>query len=616
MFSALASGGSAYRWQSGPESALMAAMNVSQSFSGRRWALAPYDEDKARALVHAHQLPGIIARLLVSRGVAVEEAQDYLHPTLKKLLPEPLSLQCMDKAVARTVAAVKAGERIAVYGDYDVDGSCSAAMLAQFLSQTGPAPRTYVPDRISEGYGPNAPALLKLQSEGVSLVITVDCGAGAAGPLSEAEKAGLDVVVLDHHAAEIMPPAVAQVNPNAGGDTSGLTYVCAAGITFLFLVALNRALREEGFYQSRAEPNLMDAIDLVGLATVCDVVPLTGVNRAFVRTGLAKLNKLDRPGLAALAKIAGVSPPFSPYHLGFVFGPRINAGGRVGRSGLGIDLITAADPAAAAEFAAALDTHNRERQALEKGILEEAIAMAAAQADQPFILAAGEGWPPGVVGIVAGRLKERFNKPAFVAGFDGGSGGGLGPGDEVLGRGSARSIRGINAGAMIRAAREAGVIETGGGHAMAAGFGLFPEQVEPFRDFLLEAFAEAGPLDDEPLTVDAVVGPGGATLTLVRDLALAGPYGAGNPEPVIAVEGATVAFADVVGGAHVRLRLTGADGTRLDAIAFRSADTALGQALLKARGQVIHAAGRLKTDDWNGQSRVQLVLDDAAPAGV
>lgn len=580
-------------------------MKIEHSFSGRRWDLAECDEDKARAMVVAHKLPAVIARLLVSRGVALEDAPDYLNPTLKRLLPEPLSLKDMDKAVARVLAAIKSGEAIAVYGDYDVDGSCSAALLTQFLAQVSVRSRTYVPDRMKEGYGPNAAALLKLKEEGISLVVTVDCGAGAAPALTAAQEAGLDVVVLDHHAAEHAPPAVAQVNPNAGGDASGLTFVCAAGITFLFLVALNRALREEGWYANRPEPKLMDAIDLVALATVCDVVPLVGVNRAFVRAGLAKLNKLERPGLAALALVAGVKPPFTPYHLGFAFGPRINAGGRVGRSGLGIDLLTAPDTATAEPFARSLDSHNRERQALEKMILDEAIAMALAQQEAPFVFVVGECWHPGVVGIVAGRLKERFHKPALVAGFEGG-----------LGRGSARSVPGVNLGAMIRAARTAGLLESGGGHAMAAGFGLSPDQVEPFRSFLLEAFAAGQALEIEALAIDAVISPGGATTALLRDLAMAGPYGAGNPEPLLAIPDATVAFADVVGNGHVRLRLTGADGARLDGIAFRAAETPLGDSLLKARGGKVHLAGRLKVDEWNGQERVQLHVEDAAAAGV
>ena len=576
-------------------------MQVAQSFSGRTWSLVASDEEAARALAREHSISGVLARLLVLRGVKNEDAADYLNPSLKRLLPEPRTLVHMDKAVARVMAALAKGEAIAVFGDYDVDGSCSSALLYDYLSAVGSAPRLYTPDRMTEGYGPNAPALLKLKEEGIGLVITVDCGAGAVEPLAAAREAGLDVVVLDHHATEHDLPVVAQVNPNAAGDVSGLGHVCATGITFLFLVALNRALREAG-RNGGSEPELIEAVDLVGLATVCDVVPLTGVNRAFVRSGLAKLAKLERPGLAALARIAGVAPPFTPYHLGFVFGPRINAGGRVGRCGLGVDLLTAKGDAAE-EFALALDTHNRERQAIEKLILDEAVALAAPQAEAPFLFVAGEGWHPGVVGIVAGRLKDRFNKPAFVAGFEGG-----------LGRGSARSVAGADIGAMVRAAREAGVIEGGGGHAMAAGFNLKPDQTEPFHRFLTEAFAGGVAAEAAALSIEGLIAPSGATVAMVRDIARAGPFGAGNPEPVLAVPDARVAFADVVGQGHVRLRLTGGDGARLDAIAFRVADTALGRSLLEARGQRIHAAGRLRADAWNGNERVQLHLDDAAPA--
>jgi single-stranded-DNA-specific exonuclease len=373
---------------------------------------------------------------------------------------------------------------------------------------------------------------------------------------------------------------------------------------FLFLVALNRALRDAGRYSGKAEPDLRTYLDLVGLATVCDVVPLIGVNRAFVRAGLAKLGKLERPGLAALAAIAGVAPPFTPYHLGFVLGPRINAGGRVGRCGLGVDLLTATG-SKAEEYAAALDMHNRERQAIEKLILDEACAQAAAQDNSPFLFLAGEGWHPGVVGIVAGRLKERFAKPAFVAGFEGG-----------LGRGSARSIAGVDIGAVVRAAREAGTLDAGGGHAMAAGFSLRPEQSDQFRAFLTAQFARYADVSavGATLTLDGVVSPAGATPSLVRDIGRAGPFGAGNAEPVLAVPDAQVVFADVVGKDHVRLRLTGSDGARLDAIAFRAADTDLGRALLGARGKRIHAAGRLRADEWNGRVRVQLHLEDGAPA--
>jgi single-stranded-DNA-specific exonuclease len=421
----------------------------------------------------------------------------------------------------------------------------------------------------------------------------------------------MDVVVLDHHRIGQDPPAdaapFAHVNPNRPGDASGLGHLCAAGVSFLFLVALNRHLRDSGFYAAKemAEPDLRLFLDLVGLATVCDVVPLTGVNRAFVRAGLARLSQLERPGLKALADVSGAAPPFTPYHLGFVFGPRINAGGRVGRGGLGVDLLTSAEEDAAHGFATQLDSHNRERQAIEKLIVEEALAMAALQDNAPFILAAGDNWHPGVVGIVAGRIKERFAKPALVAGFEGG-----------MGRGSARSVAGIDLGAMIRAAREAGVIESGGGHAMAAGFSLAQHQLEDFRAFLQQQFAgaDAALTAASDLEIDAPLSVAGATPALVAEIAAAGPYGAGNPEPLLAIPDARVAFADVVGREHVKLRLKGGDGAVLEAIAFRAMGTPLGEGLLAARGRALHVVGRLKRNDWNGQARVQLEIVDAAPA--
>lgn len=578
-------------------------MQVSRSFSGRRWALASCDESATRSLAAELEVPVVLARLLVVRGIRPEEARDYLVPTLKRLLPDPSVLQDMDVAVARVVRAIRDGERIAVFGDYDVDGSCSAALLHTFLSAVDRPPRLYVPDRLTEGYGPNAAALLRLKGEGIGLVITVDCGAGAAKAIAAAD--GLDIIVLDHHATEQEPPTLAHVNPNRKADTSGLGHVAAAGVTFLFLVALNRALRAAGWYDGRPEPDLREYVDLVGLATICDVVPLVGLNRAFVRSGLSRMDGLNRPGLAALARVAGTAPPFTPYHLGYVFGPRINAGGRVGRCSLGVELLTALNSPQSDEHAAALDLHNRERQAIEKMILEEAAVLASGQDNWPFLFVTGDKWHPGVVGIVAGRLKDRFGRPSFVAGFEGG-----------LGRGSARSVPGVDVGSIIRKAREAGLLDAGGGHAMAAGFSMRAEQAEGFQRFL-EATFEA--LRDSvavaaDLELEAMVSPAGATATLVRDLALAGPYGAGNPEPIVVVPDVEVMFSDIVGHDHVRTRLRGGDGARLDTISFRSAETALGKALLASRGQRIHAAGRLRAEEWGGSLRVQLHLEDAAPA--
>jgi len=585
-----------------------AAFGVARSFSGRRWHLRAAHEDAARALSLSGNISPLLARILAARDVSPEQVDDIVNPTLKRLLPEPSILKDMDAAVARTSAAVARGEKIAVFGDYDVDGSTSTALVSEFLSALGQPPRVYIPDRLTEGYGPSTRALLQLKGEGAGLVITVDCGAAAKDALTAARDAGLDVIVLDHHAVENPPPAFAQVNPNQPGDNSGLGYLCAAGVTFLFLVALNRGLRESGWYAANgiAEPDLREQLDLVGLATICDVVPLIGINRAFVRAGLAKLSSSTRPGLRALAAIAGIAPPFTPYHLGFMFGPRINAGGRVGRCSLGAELLIEKNTAQAEELAARLDLHNKERQAIEKLILEDAIAMASTQSNAPFILVHGEGWHSGVVGIVAGRLKERFNKPALVAGFEGGTG-----------RGSARSILGIDIGAIIRAAHEKGLLESGGGHAMAAGFSVAVSKLDAFREFLELQFSGKGEALDaaNELTLDLALSPSGATTSFVEEIARIGPFGSGNPEPLVVIPDARVAFADVVGKDHIRLRLTGGDGARLDAIAFRAAATPLGDGLLKARGKLIHAAGRLKADEWNGQRRVQLQLEDAAPAG-
>ena len=583
------------------------AFGVNRSFSGRRWNLREPGAASVRALMQAGDISNALAHILAGRGATPDSLPDILAPTLKRLLPEPNTLKDMERAVARAVLAIANGEKIAVFGDYDVDGSCSSALMLNFLGALNRPPRLYIPDRMTEGYGPNAAAMRALKEEGASVVVTVDCGAAAMAALTEARAIGVDVIVLDHHAVETLPPAFAQINPNQPGDTSGLAHVCAAGVTFLFLVAVNRALREQGWYAANAiaEPDLMDQVDLVGLATICDVVPLVGVNRAFVRTGLAKLSQMSRPGLAALAAVAKIEAPFTPYHLGFALGPRINAGGRVGKCSLGAELLSATGALTAEDAALLLDTHNRERQALESMILDNANVMAATQANAPFLLVSGEGWHPGVVGIVASRLKDRFHKPAFVAGFEGG-----------MGRGSARSIPGIDIGAMVRAAQEAGVLESGGGHAMAAGFSLSPDRIEHFREFLGSRFSETGAAFDAAnvLELDALVSPSGANATLVAEMAKAGPFGAGNPEPLIVIADARVVFVDVVGKDHVKFRVAGGDGARLDGIAFRAAGTPLGDGLLKARGQLIHLAGRLKEDNWNGRSRVQIQLEDAAAA--
>jgi single-stranded-DNA-specific exonuclease len=587
------------------------ALGVDNSFAGRFWRPRPCDEDLARALEHKG-LPPALARVLASRGVTPAAAAGFLAPRLKDLLPDPDSLAQMDVAAERFARAITHREIIGVFGDYDVDGACASALLLRFVRALGGRPELYIPDRLTEGYGPNAGAMRHLKAKGVSLVVTVDCGAAAHDALHAARAEGMDVVVLDHHAVDSNPPAFAHVNPNGPDDLSGLNQLCAAGVAFCLMVAVQRLLRITGWFDSAGiEPMmLLDQLDLVALATVADVVPLTGVNRAFVRQGLKKLERMERPGLRALAQLASATPPFSPYHLGFIFGPRINAGGRVGRCDLGARLLATDDASEAEALALELDRHNRERQGIEAGILEQADALALTQCEKPYLLLAGEGWHAGVVGIVASRLKERHNKPVLVAGFVDGA-------PASVGRGSGRSVPGVDLGAAVRSAFAAGLLEAGGGHAMAAGFSVTRSRMAELGAFLDgELEPQRAQVDaSRELVFDTLISARAATLALLAEIEGAGPYGTGHPEPLFLMPDMTVAYAGVVGKGHVRLRLIGRDAGGMDAIAFRAANGPLGQALLKARGARIHVVGRLKRDDYGGVARVQLQIEDAAAAG-
>lgn len=590
--------------------ALPRAFNVRESFSSRAWHFQTFDAETARAL----ELSGLsapLARLLSSRGLKLGDAQNYLEPRLKLLLSDPHALAGMEAAATRFADAILNSETIAILGDYDVDGACSSALLLRFLRACNREPLLYIPDRMTEGYGPSAGAMRNLKARGANLVVTVDCGAAAHTALAAAREEHLDVVVLDHHAVETNPPAFAHVNPNGPDDRSGLTYVCAAGIVFLFLIAVQRLLRQRGWYAAHgiAEIDLLQHLDIVALATVADVVPLTGVNRAFVRQGLKIMERLERSGFGALAKVAGCSPPFSTYTLGFVMGPRVNAGGRVGQCDLGARLLSSDDAAEAETLATILDRHNRERQSVEASILESAEAKALTQSDKPFLFCTGDGWHPGVVGIVASRLKERFGKPTLVAGF----------GDctaDSIARGSGRSVPGVDLGAAIRAAYAEGLLESGGGHAMAVGFSVRRGNLAALTAFLETRMAPQQSLIEaaRDLALDVMISPSGATLSLINDLERAGPFGSGNPEPIFALADVAVAYAGIVGTSHVKLRLVGRDGATLDAIAFRAGDTPLGRALVKSRGSRIHVAGKLRRDDYGGTPRVQLQIEDAAPA--
>jgi single-stranded-DNA-specific exonuclease len=587
-------------------------LGVTHSVLGRPWH-ERCDSSRAviaTAIAQTHALPDVLARVLAGRGIGVQEAPGFLEPRLRDLMPDPHVMTDMAAAAARLADAVERRETVAIFGDYDVDGACSAALVGEFLRACGVPFLIHIPDRITEGYGPNVEAIRALTGQGARLLVTVDCGTASHEPLAEAGRLGLDALVLDHHQApEALPPAKALVNPNRQDDLSGLGHLCAAGVVFLALVALNRALRERGFWNGRPAPDLLAGLDLVALATVADVVPLTGLNRAFVRQGLQIMRGRQRAGLAALVDVAALRSAPECWHLGFLLGPRINAGGRIGDAALGSRLLLEQDPAAAGRMAAELDRLNRERQVIEQAAVAEAEAQAllvlARTPDAPVIVTSAAEWHPGVVGLVAARLKERFRRPAFAFTVQ----------DNGFATGSGRSVPGADLGRAVRAAAEIGLAVKGGGHVMAAGVTVVAAELDRFTAFIMERLtAEMGyaPLLDG-LPVDAALTSGGARPDIVAALERAGPYGSGQPEPVFAFPNHRVVDAREVGGAgHVRVTLRGGDGATLGGIAFRAAGQPLGQALHKALGGNLHVAGTLCLDRWGGGERVELRLMDAA----
>jgi single-stranded-DNA-specific exonuclease len=587
-------------------------LGVERSATDRAWRDRLDDRANARALamVQRHGLPELLARIVAGRGIDVGEVTEYLAPSLKRLMPDPYVVTDMEHAAMRIADALAHGERIAIFGDYDVDGATSAALLAGFLRAAGADPLIHIPDRIFEGYGPNVGAVQSLARRGARLLITVDCGTTSLEPLAEAKRMGLDVVVIDHHQAdEALPSAVAIVNPNRLDDLSTLGHLAAVGLVFLTIVAVNRELRRRGFWSGqRQEPDLLGFLDLVALGTVADVVPLRGLNRAFVTKGLLAMRRRERVGLTALMDVGRLSGPPEPWHLGFLLGPRINAGGRIGRADLGVNLLLEEDVSEAARIAGDLDRLNRERQVIEQATLgqAEAEAMAALGSDEKggVIVTASEGWHLGIVGLVAARLKERFGRPAFAIALE--------PGD--TGTGSGRSIAGVDLGRAVRDAVAEGLLIKGGGHAMAAGVTLRKTALAPFRAFLEERLGRdvEAARQDNALLIDVAMTATAATSEFHATIANAGPFGAGNPEPIVALPSHAIVYAEEVGQAHVRARIKSGEGTFLNAIAFRTAGQKLGDALLKGRGQRMHVAGSLAVDRWQGQERVQLRIIDVA----
>ncbi len=578
----------------------MNPLSVTNSITGQAWrwrdATAAGGDD-------------LVAGLLLARGCPPDRIDDHRNPTLRAFMPDPSIFRDMDKAAKRVADAVQTGEAVTVFGDYDVDGATSAALLIRLLRSLGLDPQAYIPDRLMEGYGPSGEALVRIAEGGASLIVTVDCGAQAFEALAMARDAGVDVIVVDHHkCANALPSALAVVNANRLDETEGAAHghLAAVGMAFLLSAAVVRELRGRGFFADRPEPKLLELLDIVALGTVADVASLHGLNRAFVSQGLKVMAQRRNVGLAALIDASRLSRAPQCSDLGFALGPRINAGGRVGKSDLGVRLLTTEDPAEAADIAEELGRLNEERRAIEAAVQAEAEAMALRQANRAVIVVAGAGWHPGVIGIVAGRLKERFGRPAIVIAL----------GEDGVGKGSGRSVAGVDLGAAILSAKDEGLLLAGGGHAMAAGVTIASGGVDALgaylEDRLSARVAEAG--GNRALLLDAVVAPGGITPDLVEALELGGPYGMGWPGARVAAGPLRVINADVVGsGGHVRAILAGDDGRSLKVVAFRQADTALGQAILGApRDRRLWVAGRAKIDDWGQRRAAVLHLDDAA----
>lgn len=585
-------------------------LDVRSSACGVGWEhrLTPPQELAAIAIAQKHGTHDLVARVLAGRGVSAEEAQRFLDPTIRDLLPDPASLTDMGRAAGRIAQAVLRREKVAIFGDYDVDGAASSAMLKRFLAHYGVEAEIYIPDRIFEGYGPNPDAMRELASR-ASLIVTVDCGTNSGAAIQAANEAGAEVVVLDHHqVGGPLPQAVAVVNPNREDDLSGQGHLCAAGVVFLALVETTRQLRGQGGLAG--PPDLLSFLDLAALASVCDVVPLTGVNRAFVVKGLIAMRRMQNPGIAALARVARIGEPLNTFHLGYVIGPRINAGGRIGDAALGARLLATNDPAEAGGIAETLDRLNQERQAMEQEMLAEARAEAdaelAAGAGPAVLVTARDNWHPGVVGLLASRLKEHARRPVFAISFNANG----------TGTGSGRSITGFDLGRLVRAAVEAGLLAKGGGHAMAAGITVERAKLGELRAFFEErASAAVTKLrSEESLRIDAALSADGASFDLCDALERAGPFGSGHPAPVLALPRHRILDARQVGKGHVRVSLASETGARLSAIAFRAAEADLGRFLIERRGRPVHVAGTLGTNHWNGSQQIQFRVIDAAAA--
>ena len=599
----------------GEEPAQEAYLGVALSARGYSWRerLQPGDYNTATTISQRYDLPELLGRVLAARGVGVEDVEQVLDPSIKALMPDPSTVQDMDKGAARLADAIEAKTNIAIFGDYDVDGGSSSALMQRFLNVHGLNGRIYIPDRIFEGYGPNGPAIETLIKDGAGLIVTVDCGTTSHEALAVAGRLGVDVIIVDHHQAdEVLPDVHAVINPNRQDDLSGLGHLCAAGVVFMLLVATARELRRRGYYgEGTPAPDLMGMMDLVGLATVCDVVPLQGLNRAFVTRGLQVMKGRHNAGLRALGDVAGLNSAPTPYHLGFVLGPRINAGGRIGDAALGAKLLSTQDESEAEKIAQLLDKLNKERKAIETRMLEEGMAeaerMVEADPDLPMLIVGSEEWHKGVVGLVASRLSDRFHRPSCVISWE----------RKDEGTGSLRSVAGVDVGAAVREATARGILVKGGGHAMAAGLTVKADKLDELKAFMTEQLKDkaSAARATATLDVDGALTPRGVNNDLMDLIDRAGPYGQGNPQPRFVFPAHTIKFAKVVGENHVRCTLQAADGAKVDGIAFRAAGQPLGDLLLGSGGKPLHVVGSLKRDNWGGRQKIDLFIEDAADPG-
>ena len=574
------------------------------SLSGKNWILKKYNDEDIRFIKENFSLDEITSKLLSIRNIKRDEINSYLNPSIKNLLPNPNNLVDMEKSIQRFFKAIENNEKIGIFGDYDVDGATSTALLGNFFSEINLDYKIYIPDRKKEGYGPSIKSFKELIDNKVKLIFTVDCGTLSFEAINYAKKSNVDVIVLDHHQSEIkLPSAFSIINPNRLDDKSNLKYLCAAGVSFMFLVAMNRLLRSNNWYEKNRvkEPNLINYLDLVSLGTVCDVVPLTGLNRAIVKQGLKVIKSKKNLGLKTLLDICKIDSNPSIYHLGFILGPRINAGGRVGKCSHGANLLLNKDPKSAFKIATELNLYNKERKLLEQDLLKKIINQAKNLLDDPVLILSGNHWHEGIIGIVASRLKDKFNKPTIIISLDGN-----------IGKASARSIVGFDIGSVIIAATQENILLKGGGHKMAGGFSIKPENIQKFKNFVFRRFKNINEdlISKKPLLLDSIISPSAVNLDFYNKVDLLSPFGSGNPEPKFVIEDMKTVNGKIVGEKHIKSILLGKDGSSVKSIAFNAVENDFGGYLLNKNNKTFNIAGKLSLNEWKGQSNVEFIIDD------